>query len=1354
MSESSQRERAAELTAAERAALGSRLLEKRLQTPIESIPRLSHDQSPLPLSFAQQRMWFMEQLTPGTALYNVPWAVRLTGPLDIAALRRSLDALAERYSILRTTYHTTAGVPYQVVSESTSIPFNMIDLRGASNTEAKLQQLLSEAARRPFDLTSDCMLRATFVQLADLEHVLLLVAHHISVDGWSCKILNQELTIIYESLLRVQEPALPNLPIQYADYAAWQRDDARNKELDHELEYWRTKLEGLSPTLDLPTSSSQPTDNAFSGGRVPIMIPDDTAARIRETASKLNITPFMVLASAVMITLYRYTGETDIAIGIPIAGRTRLETESLVGLFVNTLVLRGDLSGQPSFTEVVRRVKEVCLDAYDHQEMPFERIVADLAAERNEDRSPVVQVMLAYWNVPTEPLQLAGMESIAIKVGTDTSRFDLSFSIWETSEGLAGTLVYSLRLFNKDRMRDLAAHFVRFLEASVMEPKLAIGTLPMLSASERKRIVVDWNAATAPDPEERTLHGLFERAAAATPQATAVVCGDDSLTYADLNERANHVAYYLRKLGVQADDLVGISMHRSTDLVVGLLGILKAGAAYLPLDHRFPPDRLRYMMEDAAVSVLLTQSDLEANLPSDGIKVVRLDDDWPTIAQLEPVPSTETSPEDLAYVIYTSGSTGRPKGVMVSHRNVVGFLNAFQQVTDVGPKRISTNVITYVFDVSVEEIFSPLCYGGTLHIVPYETTLDGRTLANYILDHGITTVNTVPDLLPSIAETFEKHGGCGELACLITGLTSMKQGLLQRFRDISSPLRIINVYGPTETTCAATAYEFESATDPDRDVPIGRPFPDYQIYIVNGMLEPVPIVVTGEILIGGIGVSRGYLNQPDLTEERFIPNTFGPSAADRLYRTGDIGRYREDGTIEFLGRADTQVKIRGFRIELREIELAIEKHPLVKSCHASTSTLAEDDVRLVAYVVCTGEQRYDAPALRQHLLQNLPEYMIPSAFMFLDHFPLLPSGKIAAQALPQPEWSRGPSAERFVSPTTVTEKKLARIWEEVLKLDRVGITDNFFELGGHSLLAVRLINQIENLIEVRLSVAQFFENPTIGALASLIRARCHTEEKPYVLHVQTQGKRRPFFCMADVEYMFALAKALGAEQPFYGMRIPGLGQEEIPLDTIEATASYCVRAIERIDPKGPYLIGGHCFGGIVAFEVAQQLTRKGKVVDLLVMFDPDSLTERRRRKLVSFWMYRLWYDIKRRRVMEAIRNRLGSLARILASLWKRGQYLKLKRYDDARSRARAQYEVSPYSGRVLFIYSSERAAPPSAYKESMHQTNPWLNAARGDVRRLSIEGTHAGIFQEPGLRQLVEELRSEFGASELAQGAK
>ncbi|MEE8593058.1 MAG: amino acid adenylation domain-containing protein [Candidatus Bipolaricaulota bacterium] len=1071
-------------------------MEKRRNAPIDMIPRLSCGPSALPLSFAQDRMWFLEQLNPGTPLYNIPWAVRLTGALDVGALRRSLDALVERHATLRTTYQAKAGVPHQVVRKSTPFPFNRVDLRGGSriNRDVKLQQLLSEEARRPFDLTSDCMLRATVAQLTYLEHVLLLITHHIAVDGWSQGILNRELGIIYESLLRGSEPVLPDLPIQYTDYAAWQRDEARNNELDRELEYWRTKLERPAPTLNLPTSCSPIAEDTLSGGRVPISIPEELVMGIRQLASKLNITPFMILASAVMVTLCRYTGETDIAIGIPIEGRTRLETESLVGLFVNTLVLRGDLSGQPSFAEVLQRVKRVCVEAHGHQEVPFERIVADLGAEWINDRSSIIQIMLAYRSLPPETLSLAGTNATPIDVRTDTSKFDLSFDLWETQQGLAGTLVYSRQLFSEARMRDLAAHFVRLLEAGVDESEQAIGEMPMLSPKERKRILVDWNAATAPEPQETTIHRLFERAATAAPHATAVVCSEDRLTYGDLNDRAARLASYLRGLGVHPGELVGILMHRSTDLIVGLLGILKAGAAYLPLDPRFPPDRLRLMVEDAAIRALLTQSDLVASLPSDTIQTVQLDVDWPAIARLEPAASIDSQPEQLAYVMYTSGSTGRPKGVMITHRNVVGFLNAFRHVVDASPRRISTNVITYAFDISVEEIFSPLCYGGTLHVVPDETTLDGRSLAHYILDHEINTAYIVPDLLPSVAETFEKHGGCGDLACLRTGLAPKRERVLQRFREISPSLKIINAYGPTEVTYGATAYEFDSATDPERDVPIGRPFPNYQVYIVNDMLEPVPVGVTGEILIGGVGVSRGYLNRPDLTAERFTTSPFLTDPVERLFKTGDLGRYLDDGTIEFLGRGDRQVKIRGHRIELREIELAVESHPQVTACYAVTCTLAEDDVRLAAYVAWAGDRPGDESALRKHLQHQLPSFMLPSMFVFSSGFPLLPSGKIDRRALPQPEWGNAWSADRYIPPTSETEVKLVQIWKEVLKLDRVGITDNFFELGGHSLLAIRVISRIEEALNVQIPIRIQFERSTIAELASFIHNASTNEE--------------------------------------------------------------------------------------------------------------------------------------------------------------------------------------------------------------------------------------------------------------------
>ena len=1096
MSDRGLQDEIARLTPEERAVWECRLLEKLPQGCGETtIPDLKEGQSSYPLSFAQERLWFLEQLHPGGPLYNVPWAVRLVGPLDVDVLQESLDTLIERHAVLRTTYHEKDGIPYQVVSESCSVPFRHIDLRGSGNSKERLQHLLNEEAQRPFDLTTDCMLRAIVVRIGTSEHALLLVAHHIAVDGSSCRVLNRELGLLYETLRAGTEVDLPSLPMEYADYASWERDETRNSNMERELAYWRTKLEGLPPTLDLPTQSSPPIEDPSVGATVPVSIPGTIVARLRQRASELHVMPFMILVAGVMVTLYRYTGETDIAIGIPIEGRTRFDTERLVGMFVNTLVLRCDLSGQPSFAEVVQRVREVCLDAYDHQDVPFGRIVAALSPKRIKDRSPIIQVMLAYDDSSSDSLQFPGLDATPITVETDTSKFDLSFKLSETTEGTVGHLVYSQRMFSEVRMRALASHFVRLLETGVDESEQAIGRMPMLSARERERMIADWNSSTAPIPEAGTVHGLFERAAAATPEATAVVCGDDSLTYGDLNERASHLAYYLRGLGVQADELVGISMHRSTDLIVGLLGILKAGAAYLPLDPRLPRERVRFMMEDAAVSILLTQSDLEANFATDGLRMVRLDSDWPTIAQLEPMPSTKTRPENLAYVMYTSGSTGKPKGVMITHRNIAGYLNAFRHVAYTGPQRISTNVFTYTFDVSVEEMFTPLCYGGTLHVVPYEVTLDGRSLAQYVLDHGITTVNTVPDLLPSIAQTFEKYGGRNELACLITGLVPKKQRILQRFRDMSPSLRILNVYGPTETTCASTAYRFEFATNLEQDVPIGRPLANYQVYIVNDVLEPVPIGVTGEILIGGVGVSRGYLNRPDLTAERFIPNPFSTDAVDRVYRTGDLGRYMDDGTIEFLGRTDSQVKIRGHRIELREIELALESHSGITTCHVETNYLEEHDVRLVAYVVWIRDQVGKKNVLRRYLQERLPRYMIPSVFVFLDSLPLLPTGKIDRRALPQPEWSRLSSANRYVSPMSEIERAIAAAWEEVLKIDRVGITDSFFELGGHSLLALRLINRIEVAINVRIPIQILFSHPTIKALSEFVLKRMIAEEE-------------------------------------------------------------------------------------------------------------------------------------------------------------------------------------------------------------------------------------------------------------------
>jgi len=1070
----------------ERIAFESRFLQRASQESF-GIAQRAEASHLAPLSFAQERMWFMDQLSPGQAMYNVPWAARLKGPLHQGALERALAELARRHEVLRTTYREVDGIPQQFIHPEPQIPLQVIRAsKPTPPTEEQLLRQLEAEARRPFDLASDHPLRATLFCLDETDHVLLLVGHHIALDGWTCSTMNKELAVLYQQLLSGKEPNLPLLSVRYADVAVWQKDAAIHSELDEELTYWIEKLRELPPTLDLPISSIDSAQPLFHGDEVALTFSENVTRKLKNLAHTHLATPFMLLAAAVFALLHRYTDQSDLAIGTPVAGRVLEEMEPLVGLFVNTLVLRADLTSEPSFAQLIERVRAICLEAYAHQSVPFEQIAAALGGERTVDRSPVVQVMLAYRTFPAASIRLPGTVSQSIKVSTGTSQLDLSFELWDTAEGMAGRIIYSTRRFRRNKVESLASHFSRLLEEGLRNPDRRIAELPMLNDNEYERIVRTWNATKTSPPRTLLLHTLFELAAQRFPNKMAVVCEGKSLTYQELDARADLVAGRLRELGAAPNRLIGVSMHRSTDLIVALLGVLKAGAAYLPLDPSFPPQRTRYMMEDASVPIVITQPEIAPQLQIHDGPLLVLEDRWYAQSAKPQSFHTITSAQDLAYVMYTSGSTGKPKGVMVTHANVVGFLNAFHHVVKCGPDRVSSNAITYAFDTSVEEIFAPLCYGGTLHVVPYEISLDGGNLAKFILEHGIDTTYIVPDLLPGMVEIFRQNGGCGPLRCLRTGLAPKKQRALQLLRDVAPDLRIVNAYGPTEVTYGATAFDFTSATHPEQDVSIGVPYPDYQVYIVNKALEPVPIGVTGEILIGGVGVARGYLNLPDLTEERFIPNPFGDGVGDRVYRTGDLATYQEDGTIDFLGRKDSQVKIRGHRIELREIELALEAHPGVLQCHTRVYTLAADDVRIGAFITTASSEAPSQDSCYRALRSRLPEFMIPASILVLPAFPLLPSGKIDPDKLPPPIWGQVPVLSEEELPRGTTEQRLAPIWEDVLQIPHATRHTSFFEMGGHSLLAIRLISRIQDAFGLRIPIRTLFENPTLETLAMFV----------------------------------------------------------------------------------------------------------------------------------------------------------------------------------------------------------------------------------------------------------------------------
>ncbi len=1094
MSDASPGDRIARLTPEERAALERSLLDKRSHTSTETIPHLPRDKSSLRLSFAQERLWFIEQLEPGTSLYNVSRTFRLIGSLVEEALHDALDTIVTRHEVIRTTYNAMEGSPVQLINPPCPVDWAKFDLSTLSkeDRDSEVQRLVKEEAYRPFDLSRDLMLRARLFHLATNDHVLLLVMHHIATDGWSTDILLHELSVLYNAKLNRENPVLPELAIQYADYALWQREHLTEEVLKRELAYWKEQLADLSPTLNLPFDRPRNPSPDYHVGRVPIKVPDQVTQELKRLAREENVTLFMVLLAGFMTLLYRYTDEEDIAVGIPIAGRLRTDTENLIGFFVNGLVLRGDLSHEPTFRQLLRRVRNVCLNAYDHQELPFEKLVAELRPERHLSQSPLFQVVFSLDNTPTTRIDL-GPNVIARKVATHTGMADFDLALFMRQDGnhLTGTLKYSTALFNKDIPHRMPIHFGRLLEEISLEPDKQLPWIQIMTDEERYFLIGKHGTARETPRVHTTIHRLFEEQAARRPDSPAVIHEEGVLSYRELDRQANRLANDLRSRGVGPEVLVGVCMTRSPEMLVGILAVLKVGGAYLPLNPHHPRQRLERILEDADIQLLLTQDGFDA--PSIHANTLTVDLEQPRIQRQENLQLTApVEPSNLAYVIYTSGSTGTPNGVMVEHRSLVSRIQALARLYDFHAEDRQLHLLSPTFDAAYEEIFLPLAVGAAIVLPPGDRPLPIDEFLSICADFGVTKVNMPSSYWHKLVDALVTASRRlpDTLRLVVTGAEPpSRQRLLEWIPRVRSDLQFYNVYGPTETTIIATTchvpLDLEKISHWKR-IPIGRPIEETEIYILDRHLQPVPIGIPGELCIGGIGLARGYLNRPSLTKEKFIPNPFTDEPNARLYKTGDLARYLPDGNIDFLGRADRQIKIRGHRIELREIELTIESHPLVNSCHASASTLAEDDVRLVAYVVCTGDKQNIETTLRQYLQQRLPGYMLPAAFVFLEALPLLPSGKIDRRALPLPEWNRGSSFEQFVPPTSETEKKLARICEEVLKLDRVGITDNFFELGGHSLLAVRLINRIEETLGVLVPIRILFDQPTITEIASFI----------------------------------------------------------------------------------------------------------------------------------------------------------------------------------------------------------------------------------------------------------------------------
>ena len=1075
------RTRITDLSPAKRELLGQRLKQRsRDAVPNQGILR-PRTASPTLLSFAQQRLWFLNQYESNSSVYNIPSALRLKGTLNVGALEHSLNEIVRRHESFRTTFSTVEGEPVQVISPTLNVSLSGVDLRetAESEREDKSRRRVDEEARRPFDLARGPLFRATLIRLGDDDHILVLTMHHIVSDGWSMGVLFQELSVLYGAFSRGKPPALPDLPIQYADFASWQRGWLQGEVLDRQLSYWKKQLDGIPAVLNLPTDRPRPPVQSYRGARQSIELSKELTDGLNALSRKEGVTLFMTLLAAFQTLLYRYTGQEDIVVGSPIANRNRTEIEGLIGFFVNTLVLRSNFSDNPTFMELLTRVKETTLGAYEHQDLPFEKLVEEVKPERSLSHSPLFQVMFALQNAPTASLSFEGLRTNPVPTGAETVKFDLTLSIGETVHGLKGSLRYSTELFDEATIARMIGHWRTLLEGAVANPDQRICRLPMLTPAETHQLLVEWNDTKRAYRTDRCIHELFEEQVEKTPSTVAVTFEDQQLTYRELNHRANQLAHYLKRLGVTAETVVGICLDRSLEMVIGVLGILKAGSAYLPLDPNYPKDRLGFMLEDSRASIILTKQRFVEQFRHDRHTLVCLDAEWEKIAR-EGIANLMSSvtPDNLAYVLYTSGSTGAPKGVMIEHESVVNYLSWFNQAEMAAGLQSFPFVTNLVFDASLKQLFGPLLRANSVRILSDEAISQPSVLLEAL--RACSGFNCAPTLWSSLLDTSnwkEIFPSIDRLSVLLLGGEPLTNSLIDRTFTVVPHAEIWNFYGPTETTANAIV----GRVTPDQTITLGRPIANTQIYLLDSNLQPVPAGVPGEIYVGGVGLARGYLNRPELTAEKFLPNPFSKEPDARLYKTGDLACYRTDGNIQFLGRVDDQVKIRGFRIELGEIQAVLAQHPEVREAIVLAREDRPGDKRLVAYVVPAYKQFHATGELRNVLKKKLPDYMVPSAFVFLDGLPLTSNGKIDRMALPVPEG--GPELVGYVAPRSPVEEMIAEVWAEVLRLDRVGVHDNFFELGGHSLLATQVVSRICQALRVEIPLRALFERPTVAELA-------------------------------------------------------------------------------------------------------------------------------------------------------------------------------------------------------------------------------------------------------------------------------
>ena len=1345
-----QRVTADALSPAKRALLEHRLRQRAVSPREKPIQR--RHQRVAPLSFAQELLWLVDQLAPDKVNYTVPRILRLTGHLNIEALERALSTIVERHEVLRTSIGMSDGAPVQTVRPAVPTRIAVIDVQDEPEASRfdRAVAIVKNLLQRPFDLTKDDLLRPTVLRLGPADQILLLESHHIASDGWSKGVLFNELEVLYAASSEGRPHGLPDLPVQYSDYALWQREVLTDAVLEQDRSYWRQQLSGAPALLEFPTARSRPAAQSFEGRGQRFHFSREILDAAQQFSVRESVTLFMTLLAAFDACIARYTGQTDLVIGTPIAGRNRPEQEHLIGYFTNTLALRTDLSGDPTFREIVKRVRQTSLASYEHQDLPFELLVKELRPDRTLSYSAVFQVMFSVGHAVQTVPRFQGLEATPLYVERGTSRFDLLFGATALPDGLALHCEYNTDLFKDDTIRQIVGCFETLLVAALAEPDARLSDLPLLKPDEVRHQVEDWNQTTRAYPDA-CVHALFEAQVLRTPGATAVEDAGESLTYEQLDVKANKIAQWLLERGATVETPLGVCLDRSVTLAAALIGVLKAGCACVLLDPSMPSERLKQLAGDAGVLMLLTGRRLRQELASDS-RVVNIDSEMPQIdRQSGERPHVPVTPDHLAYILYTSGSTGEPKGVLLEHRGMVNHHIAVAREFALTPSDRVLQFSSLGFDICLEEMFPTWITGGT--VVFRSEAMGGREFLTWLERRRITVMDLPTAFWHAwVYDLKSMHAKPpASLRLLIVGGERAQRGVYNIWRQIvGSHVRWLNTYGPTEASIIATVYEPPSTepADEESEISIGRPIANAQVYILDSRQQPVPVGVPGELYLGGAGIARGYLHRPDQSAERFVRNPFVP--AGRLYRTGDLARYRADGNIEFVGRTDDQIKIRGFRVEPTEVAAVLAREPGVQQ--AVVVGVSRHEAQLVAYVVPKAGAQLDPRELGRRLGLVFPSYMVPSAFVVLETLPITTQGKVDYAKLPAPSMPAavgGTSTD--AGPRTPVQEMLLTVWERVLNRRPIGVRDDFFEIGGHSLLAVQLLSQVSRVFGVDLPLATLFTARTVEALAHRIETGAERPRLPTVIPIQPEGSGPALFCVVRpcvnaLGYVF-LARKLGRDQPMYGLQATIDAPKLLFSQTeYEAMAANYIAHMRDTQPRGPYFLIGLCEGAHIAYEMARQLNKAGDEVGLVVILDawPEEHTRR-------LYLFRLHYHLRELRRLMRTSDRVSLVSKKVRSLL-RGLYRGMVGRFASRPSPRpssdidARFwpdpkEIPTYPGKLVLFKVKQQP-----YWRVRDPLMGWGRRALGGVEAFTLRGKHTMILREPLVDQVAEVVRSRIAS--------